>query len=475
MRKTFWIAHTLCLCPLVSSAQTGSYRIQNFDFAYLMNEHRIGAPEIPAWAGDFFAYANDGTAVLLNEEGYPDRKGRSPMQAYDQISGLRAPRSAHEWEKKNHTCRELKGEEKKSCEGWWGHCNGWAAAAVKHYEPRSTMNVKGTRLSIAEQKGILAELWLSTDSLMAGETNKSRKTGAWVGLDSPDSQSFWDIQPRSFFLILTNYVGIFKQGLVIDRFTGDEVWNHPLAGYRILPISPQDVNAVTHNGKTLWAVSMTVKLYWANDMGLPAGHISQVFDVQSHTTDSSKLESLPRGREGVDFEGRILSFTLFLDAPVEWGANGKILKAGKLVGPGIWEHQKNVNLYRGRWEDLNHTHPDFVWTPTNPFHDLYGGYGNPYVIPSVAMSLFTEQGLGPRETWSESSFTLRRDALEKLLKTRSLSESLTTKGIRLHLARFSIRADVELIRMDGNTVHLKIFSPSDTRRIEGALRDLRLL
>lgn len=361
-------------------AQTGSFQIQQNDFKSLFNSVRFAQPQITPWAGSFFPYSQDGTAVKLGRTGMADGAGRAPLEVYDRLARQSGARSSEAWERENHTCRHLTGETKKSCEGWWGHCNGWAAAAIKEAEPRVDIRVGNELLTVAEQKALYTELWLSSGSLFAGESDKSKKVGEWVhahGANAADYRRFWDVTPRSFFLIFTNYVGLMKTGVVIDRHTGDEVWNQPIVGYRLLPLRPADIRQVTDRGVSYWSVHLRMKLYWANDLGTPPGHLSSPFDVASMTSDSESVEHFPNRIGGRDYEGRLIQFRLMFDAPVTISADGRqVTAAGRLVGEGIWDHQENSRKYSA--EQLNHSHPDFIWLPTNPILDN-NGYGNPYM------------------------------------------------------------------------------------------------
>jgi hypothetical protein len=364
----------------VMAQDTGQFEITKTNFKDLFNNYRFASPEIIPWSGSFFPYVNEGTAVKLNAKGEQVKRGRSPMDAYGYISARGNDPSI--WEKQNHGCQQYEGELKKSCESWWGHCNGWAAAAIKEKEPRMSKIVGGQEVTIADQKGILTELWLSSYSLNAGLTDKAEKTKSWVhDHDNPSEkyQKFWDIKPKAFFLILTNYVGLLKTGIVIDRFTGSEVWNQPLVGYRFLPIRQEDISEIKDKGKVYWSVMLRVKIYWANDLGINPGHVSREFSI-SKMRDEEEVESLPE-----DYDGRFLSFKLFFDSEVLVSPDGEIVKnAGKMIGDGLWDHQENSHRYT--LEELNHTHPDFLWIPTQAFQDQ-SGYGNPYMDSVIVQDL----------------------------------------------------------------------------------------
>ncbi|MBY0516783.1 MAG: hypothetical protein K2P81_07740 [Bacteriovoracaceae bacterium] len=365
---------------------TGNFDVNKNSIKDLFNQHRVSQPSIIPWAGNFWPYAYKGTANKLDPEGNQSSRGQSPMETYGAISGLgKAP---HEWESDNHSCSHLKGEDKESCESWWGHCNGWSGAAIKELEPRKSIKVGSRTLSVADQKGIYTELWLSSGSLNAGLTDKQKKTGAWVNDHSrptDEYRMFWDVTPKAFFLIFTTYIGAQKTGLVVDRFTGDEVWNQPVVGYRLLPLRKTDISEVRDGNRSYWTVLMRMKFYWANDLGTEPGHISKPFDINK-ISDKEDVEYL-----GDDYEGRLLKFRLNFDAEVKINNEGtQILSAGRMLGEGMWDHQENSRDYSP--DELNATHPDFIWLPTDPIQD-FNGYGNPHMDPSIVAKI--SQGVEP--------------------------------------------------------------------------------
>jgi hypothetical protein len=396
----------------------GNFQIYQNNFKDIYNKYRVAQPKLTPWAGNFFPYGSSGTAVTLNAAGDASSAGKSPMQSYDAVGNL--GKQAHDWEKENHSCDRYTGESKSSCQSWWGHCNGWSAAAVKVAEPTRPVKVGTRTLSVADQKGILTELWLSSGSLNAGWTDKSKKNGDWVhdhNRPTEGYRKFWDVSPRAFFLIFSNTIGAEKAGVVVDRFTGDEVWNQPVVGYRLLPIRTEDISEVRDGSRTYWSVKTRMKFYWANDLGTPAGHVSKPFDINK-MNDDEEVEQL-----GQDYEGRYVAFRLNFDAPVTVSPDGlKVLTAGRMVGDGLWEHQENSRDYSA--DALNGTHPDFIWLPTDPIQD-YNGYGNPFMDARVVSKITSQQPVQPTPA----------PATLKLVFTSRAFTALTPDVIKLAVAK----------------------------------------
>ena len=107
-------------------------------------------------------------------------------------------------------------------EGWWGHCNGWAAAAILTNEPREPMtwDMKGheVELSIGDQKGLLSEAHYSTHSRFYGD--RYYKEGDDVA----------DLHPSAFHKIITFYLKEQRVPLVFDTTATEQVWNFPAWG-----------------------------------------------------------------------------------------------------------------------------------------------------------------------------------------------------------------------------------------------------
>ena len=380
---------------------TGNFAISNSNFKELFNNYRFASPKNVPWAGSYWAYARDGISHM-NIKGQQDNP---PSMKYDAYWGITdREQNTHSYEMKSHSCSQFNDdpETKKSCEGWWGHCNAWSAAAIKEAEPRESFMAKNPKgeefeFSVADQKGLLTELWMSSGSLFAGDTHKGVATNNieggyltgtkdWV-FDSNDAegrsltrsgttayQAFWDISPKTHFLIFTNYVGVKQTGIVIDRFTGDQVWNQPIVGYRLLPIKKEDIKPMETNndGQSRYPVVIRMKMFWAED-GVHEYELSDTFDI-NNTDDRIKTNWNGQYEEesfGHHYSGRLNEFILFFDAPMEVSDDGtRVLAAGNILGEGLWAHQTEQG--RAKYANMDNTHPDFIWLPTQ----VSGNSGN---------------------------------------------------------------------------------------------------
>lgn len=352
MNKKFVLYSFVLAAALCASAAFagGVFKPKNTSFKDIYNNYQAKAVTPTPWAGYYWAYADDGIAI-----GGKDSPATKYDKFYDQDT------KATKWEKKFHSCREVEaGEMKEGCMAWWGHCDAWSAAAIKEPEPRKPVANGNTSFGVGDQKAYLTEIWMSGDCLFAGDTDKESVTNKrWVcNPKSKNYDIFWDVTPKDFFLIFTNYIGIQNEGLAIDRFTGDQVWNQPVVAYKILDIDPTKdiIKEETVNGKTVYPVKIGMSFYWAND-GVDGDYLSETFDIQTADELIKKSEKFK-----LSYEMRTLYFTLFFDEPVKMEGRNKIASAGKIVGDGVWKNQeecKNLKV-----EELDDGHPDVIWKPT---------------------------------------------------------------------------------------------------------------
>ncbi len=359
---------------LISFTHAQEFELGDNNFKKLFNKYRMAQPSNMPWVGSYWAYKTHGLADKTYTGLVNTLFTKSPAEKYDRF--FRLGMSTYMWELKNHSCDHVEWKEQKGCKSWWGHCNAWAAAAIKEAEPTREISVKGrggtVKFSVADQKAFLTELYMLNQSLFVGQTNKSVKIGNWIfdaghktskklvaeGVTNYDA--FWDVSPKTFFLVLTNYIGNREVGVVIDRYTGDQVWNQPLAGYKFLPIRDVDIREpVIRGDKKLYPVLIRTNIFWAND-SVAANTVSEPFDIKKAY---SKFVIKGDFRYNDHYTGRSLGFFLYFKKKVKVRSGGtKVSSAGEIIGEGVWYHQTDEGMRY--YDDFNDTHPDFMWLPT---------------------------------------------------------------------------------------------------------------
>ena len=91
---------------------------------------------------------------------------------------------------------------------WHGHCNGWAAAAIRHAEPQQSVSRNGVVFSPADIKALLAELYIYNEL-----ADLSGSSGT--------------IQAGLFHAVVTNWLGRGAHPLGMEADPGREKWNYP--------------------------------------------------------------------------------------------------------------------------------------------------------------------------------------------------------------------------------------------------------
>ncbi|MGK5084230.1 hypothetical protein WDW37_13120 [Bdellovibrionota bacterium FG-1] len=323
------------------------------NFATLINSYLQGRPDPAPWAAFWWPYTANGIASG-SYGGGSSGMNYSPAGKYDAARGHAT--QAQEWEVKNHGARVPK------VQGWWGHCNGWCAASALYKEPRASVKVNGIEFSVADIKGLLAEAGMSASADFFGN-----RLDPWT---RDYQKAMDDTVADQYFLVLTNFMGKLKQAVLIDRFTGDQIWNQPLAGYRFKYPTAADYLGCTNN---VCKINLESTIWWYNDSGVPANVLTPEF----------KWEDILDPQSGAELvQHRELRMELWLDGPVEFGTDGKISKSGNVI---VTRDPENPDFFvGGAWKDgaLDYAdgHPDYMWVPyslvpPSPTED----YANPHV------------------------------------------------------------------------------------------------
>jgi hypothetical protein len=95
---------------------------------------------------------------------------------------------------------------------WYGHCNGWTAAAIRHAEPQRSVVRHGVTFTPADIKGMLAEIYMYTDT-------------EFLGGEDPV------INPAVFHLSLGNWLGLGSHPVGMEAAVGEVVINYPIYSY----------------------------------------------------------------------------------------------------------------------------------------------------------------------------------------------------------------------------------------------------
>jgi len=157
---------------------------------------------------------------------YPDRAGGTlvAMSKYDRA--FNRDDLASEWERRDISVhrdgredgfrrglfgRIIRGRSR--VPSWYGHCNGWTAATIRHAEPQKSVVRNGVTFTPADIKGLLAEIYMYSATEHLG------------GLDEA-------INPATLHVSLTNWIGLGSHPVGMETALGEVVINFPVYAYK---------------------------------------------------------------------------------------------------------------------------------------------------------------------------------------------------------------------------------------------------
>ena len=267
---------------------------------------------------------------------------------------------------------------------WWGHCNGWAAAAILTNEPREslTVDVNGNDVeyTTADLKGLFTEAHYSTYSQFYG----SRYNG--------EEDDIADLHPKAFHKLVTFYHRELRVPMVFDTSANEEVWNFPAwkTSLNVTETTPADLaSRVNINTATVEELDALPLVGPARGSAIVEhreihGPFQSIDDLEK--VDGVGEETMSAVREMITVDPFQRSFkviayvTITTDGVGERHVDGEgdpksttktyryslTTDAEGVVVDGLWDNEKN--------------HPDFAWIPYhNPHNSGSGNSENPYL------------------------------------------------------------------------------------------------
>lgn len=228
-------------------------------------------------------------------------------------------------------------------ETWFGICHGWAPAAFSVPEPKKAFDIdlkdgKGVmRVYPHDLKGLISQLWAQAQynyNFLGGRCNdKHPKTDASGRIISSEC---FDINPSSWHLALTHWVGRNKQSFVLDATYDYEVWNQPISSYRLSYFNPETQKITSLENSIVPYADVKkdpYKKYRSPDTQFIVGVISDIQYVVEE--DASHRDSLSDPLE------RLVTVTYYYDLELD----------------------KDYNIIGGEW--YQQAHPDMLWKPAS--------------------------------------------------------------------------------------------------------------
>ena len=212
------------------------------------------------YAGSIYPDHGGGTVAACRKYDRAYHYGRGKAAAYEQ------------WDTKAHkamteTAGGLFGRRtvmRNRVPHWSGHCNGWAASAIRHAEPAKSVKHNGVVFSPADIKSLMAELYTFTDTEMLG--------GIYDHV----------INPAALHVTLANWVGRQKHPIAMEATPGKEIWNFPVYAYN---------SEVKNHGRTAEVkVTMAYKNYTEGEADKsPMNAMHKYFHYQLTLNDKGEI------------------------------------------------------------------------------------------------------------------------------------------------------------------------------------------
>jgi len=268
-------------------------------------------------------------------------------------------------------------------ESWWGHCNGWAAAAILTNEPRESITAKigedEVEFTTADQKGLLTESHYSTYSQFYGE----RYNG--------EEQDITDLQPKAFHNLITFFIKEKGVPMVFDTTAAEAVWNFPAYGYEMTMSETTEEGAADK-------VNINTASFEAL-VDLPGIEETLAQKIVDYRTENGPFQSV---EEITDVDG--IGETIYSDVKDiittnayqrSFSVSAKVTLTTDSVGethvdgdePRNFLDTWNYTLFTdadgvvvgGEWANEK-DHPDFAWIPyLNPSSASKGSSENPFL------------------------------------------------------------------------------------------------
>jgi hypothetical protein len=220
---------------------------------------------------------------------------------------------------------------------WYGHCNGWTAAAIRHAEPQRSVVRNGVVFTPADIKGLLAEIYMYADSEFLGGVDPS-------------------INPGILHLTLANWLGRGEHPVGMETAVGEVVINFPVFNYKstVRPISSRESEVKT-------TITYTLNINREMDKGPPKYHRQMYFH---YVLDLDEEGSIRGGRFYGDSQQIDMLWTPL--KPAQGGEEGNRrgnphLNIKEVLA--IWRDSVDEDL-RKKWLNVDPTEEDRVLPPS---------------------------------------------------------------------------------------------------------------
>jgi hypothetical protein len=232
-----------------------------------LDTYKSGSSVVTPWSGHYWPIYEGGIGVRYGESRFPHSESfevnykyfkKTYLKAFRSIKNLDILSPAEKYdlisEDKNWSLTKYAWtigkqyfDESKEVETWMGICHGWAPAAFIVPEPKKSFELriplldKNIRLYPDDVKALVSQLWAQAEfpvTFVGGRCDdknpKTDENGRII------SKACFDTNPASWHLALLNLMGRDRKSFVFDATYDYEVWNQPVASYKVKYFNPND-------------------------------------------------------------------------------------------------------------------------------------------------------------------------------------------------------------------------------------------
>lgn len=170
--------------------------------------------------------------------------------------------------------------------GWWGHCNGWAAAAILTEQPTEPISVSIPTEPLTGEQGELTLTFEPGDlKAISSLSYYSSRSHFYGQRYNGEEQNVDDLEPHIFHRIITYYIGQEKFPLVFDTTATEEVWNFPAYAYDMTIVEQTDFEGLDGRQDVTRAFDVVIDVKLGTD-GVDEDYVAEDLTTQEHITET---------------------------------------------------------------------------------------------------------------------------------------------------------------------------------------------
>jgi hypothetical protein len=188
------------------------------------------------WDGDSSLSPAEKVEKALDKTGF----AKAVTNNFGIYSGSRkACNSASDCEDQNDgsdcvTPRGVTGDKVGRCiPGWWGICHGWSPFAISEPAPTHAITRNGVTFYPGDLEGIMSLVYSQSLPTKFISTRCDKENLPVDANGRVVAGECRDMNPGTMHVVLSNFLGLRKTGLVEDRTWDLQVWNQPVRGFEV--------------------------------------------------------------------------------------------------------------------------------------------------------------------------------------------------------------------------------------------------